>query len=114
MAYSWLSRLHHARSPGGCCNSLVLPTPRSQSPCTVQGLAEHFRLASSRSDERRGRGSNMAYDERRLQTWSLDYNSGGSETDMDYWISTSPSPRVSTKWLPVLHGTIRSSSDHLS
>src|SRR5438445_5494245 len=86
----------------------------SQSPCAVQGLAERFRLASSRSDERRGRGSNMAYDERRLQRRSLDHNPGGSEPDMEHRTSTWPSPRAGTKWVPVIHRTIRSSSDHRS
>src|SRR5438445_6370686 len=114
MAYSWLSRLHHARSSGGCCNSFVLPTPRSQSPCAVQGLAERFRLASSCSDECRGRGSNMAYDEWRLQRRRLDHNLGGSEPDVEHRTSTWPSPRAGTRWLPIIHRTIRNSSYHRS
>src|SRR6266568_9399204 len=114
MAYCWLSRLHYARPSGGSGNGPVLPTLGGELACTVQGLAERFRLASSRSDERRGRGSNMAYDERRLQRRSLDHNPGGSEPDMEHRPSTWPSPRAGTKWVPIIHRTIRSSSDHRS
>src|SRR6266704_1494782 len=112
MAYCWLSRLHHARSSGGRCNSPVLPTPGSQSPCAVQRLAERIRRVSSCSDECRGRRSNLAHDERRLQRRSPDHYPGGSEPDLEHRTSTRPSPRAGTKWVPIIHRTIRSSSDH--
>src|SRR6266571_4148919 len=57
MAYCWLSRLHHARPSGGSGNGPVLPTLGGELACTVQGLAERFRLAPSCSDERRGHRS---------------------------------------------------------
>src|SRR3989442_11980064 len=110
MAYSRLSRLHHAWTSRGSSHIHVLPTSRGSSASTIQRAEQHIRMATHLTNERRRRWSHIHHDERRMESSRTCTHIKPKQLQR----RLPPGPRANTMRSFTLHTSLLDNSHHRS
>src|SRR2546427_2383815 len=110
MAYSRLSRLHHAWTSRGSSHIHVLPTSRGSSASTIQRAEQHIRMATHLTNERRSRRSHIHHDERRMERRRTCTHIKPKQPEC----RLRPGPRAGTRRSSTLHRSFLGNSHHRS